>query len=449
MNIIKTIKFSNFLFEHSVWPDNTTEERFFMPHNPQIRIVVGANWGDEGKGRMVDYFAQQADIVVRYQGGNNAGHTVINEFGEFKLHLLPSGVFNPAALNILGPGMVINLAGLLDELQSLQAQQIFPQVMVSDRATMVLPIHKLEDELEEQRLGNAAFGSTKNGIAYAYADRYAKKALQVGMLTNPDTLRTHLQRWYDWKIPMMKGLYGDFEHPDFHQLLTLLSAQAEQVAPLIGNVSRLSIAGKNLLLEAQLGSLRDLHFGNYPYTTSSSVLAAAAEVGSGLFWRTTPTVTAVVKSFSSSVGQGPFPTAMTDMTALRESALEYGATTGRARDIGHFDAVATRYGVALQKADEVALTKLDCLSGIDTLKICTHYELDGVTLSEYPMTEDLFHVTPVYRDLPGWTEDISTVREFAHLPQAAKNYVLTIEELIGTPIRYVSVGPERAQLINR
>jgi len=179
------------------------------------------------------------------------------------------------------------------------------------------------------------------------------------------------------------------------------------------------------------------------------VLAAAAEVGSGLFWRTTPTVTAVVKSFSSSVGQGPFPTAMTDMTALRESALEYGATTGRARDIGHFDAVATRYGVALQKADEVALTKLDCLSGIDTLKICTHYELDGVTLSEYPMTEDLFHVTPVYRDLPGWTEDISTVREFAHLPQAAKNYVLTIEELIGTPIRYVSVGPERAQLINR
>ncbi len=424
-----------------------------MEQRGLVRIVVGANWGDEGKGRMVDYFAQQANLVVRYQGGNNAGHTVINEFGEFKLHLLPSGVFNPDTINLLGPGMVINLSGLSKELRDLNQQGIQPNSKVSDRATLVLPLHILEDKLEEQRLGAAAFGSTKNGIAYAYADRYAKKAIQVGMLKEPNVLERYLRRWYDWKLPMMKGLYGEFKHPNFDEMLIDLKTLADEFGPLITNVQSLTTSQQTIVLEAQLGSLRDVHFGNYPYTTSSSVLASAAMQGSGLNWTQPTVVTAVVKAFSSSVGEGPFPTAMDDMTSLRESAFEFGATTGRARDIGHFDAVATRYGVAIQQANEIALTKLDCLSGLSTLKICTGYELDSELLTEYPMTEDLFRVTPIYKTLPGWQEDISSIRHFEDLPKNARAYVLTIEQLVGSPVNcpitYVSVGPERSQLILR
>ena len=420
-----------------------------MKQQGLVRIVVGANWGDEGKGRMVDYFAQQASIVARYQGGNNAGHTVINEFGEFKLHLLPSGVFSPATLNLLGPGMVINLAGLRAELNDLRLQGITPNVQISDRATLVLPLHIIEDQLEESRLGAAAFGSTRNGIAYAYGDRYAKKAIQLGMLKTPAVLETYLRRWYDWKLPMMKGLYGEFEHPSFADMLADLLAFAAEFSSLIVNVQSIPTTAQTIVLEAQLGSLRDVHFGNYPYTTSSSVLASAAVQGSGLRWSQPTLVTAVVKAFSSSVGEGPFPTAMDDMTSLRESAFEFGATTGRARDIGHFDAVATRYGVALQGANEVALTKLDCLSGLPTLTICIGYELNGEILNEYPLTDDLFHVTPIYETLPGWQEDITGVRHFDDLPENAREYVLRIEQLIECDINYISVGPERSQLMVR
>lgn len=416
-----------------------------------VRIVVGANWGDEGKGRMVDYFAQRADIVGRYQGGNNAGHTVVNEYGEFKLHLLPSGVFNPETLNVLGSGMVIDLAGLAIELDELAKQGIHPKLLISDRATLALPLHRLEDELEEARLGDQAFGSTKNGIAYAYADRYAKKAIQLGMLKQPDVLKKYLKRWYDWKIPMLTGLYGEQPWPALDEILQPLLSLAERFAPIIGDVQQAQLASqaKSIVLEAQLGTLRDLTVGNYPFTTSSSVLAANAELGSGLHWTAKPTVTAVVKAFSSSVGEGPFPTAMDDMSELRETAHEFGARTGRARDVGHFDAVATQYGVKHQKTDEVALTKLDCLSGQPQLQICTAYELEGQRLDNYPLTGALYEVTPVYEQLPGWQEDIGNVRDFADLPENAQRYVERIEALIGCRIRYVSVGPHREQLILR
>jgi adenylosuccinate synthase len=250
---------------------------------------------------------------------------------------------------------------------------------------------------------------------------------------------------------MLRGLYGEQAWPTFDAVLQPLLALAGRFSPIIGNVAeaqRLTRAD-SIVLEAQLGTLRDLTFGNYPYTTSSSVLAANAELGSGLQWKTKPTVTAVVKAFSSSVGEGPFPTAMEDMSELRETAHEFGARTGRARDVGHFDAVATHYGVAMQKADEVALTKLDCLSGQPVLQICTGYELDGQRLDYYPLTDALYKVTPVYEHLPGWQEDIGEVREFADLPENAQQYVERIEALIGCPVRYVSVGPHREQLILR
>ena len=246
---------------------------------PQPHIVVGAQWGDEGKGRMVDYFAEKADVVCRYQGGNNAGHTVINHLGEFKLHLLPSGVFDPKTTNVLGAGMVIDLAGLASELDALAAKNIHPQLVISDRATLVLPLHRLEDELEEARLGDQAFGSTRNGIAYAYADRYAKKALQLGALRQPDILSQNLKRWYDWKLPMLTGLYGEQNWPSFETLLADLQLLAERFGPMITDLTawqRQQPNDSRLLFEAQLGALRDIQQGNYPFTTSSSVLSGTA-----------------------------------------------------------------------------------------------------------------------------------------------------------------------------
>jgi len=416
---------------------------------PQSRIVVGANWGDEGKGRMVDYFAQSADVVGRFQGGNNAGHTVINDFGEFKLHLLPSGVFNPNTTNVLGPGMVIDLAGLKEELEQLKTKGHTPKLLLSDRATIVLPLHRLEDEWEEDRLGADAYGSTRNGIAYAYADRSAKKGIQVGMLKNLHALRDQLDRWYRWKTPMLKGLYGSVDIPPFEEMYNYLAKLAAYILPVIGCAHTFFQENKaaTVVLEAQLGSLRDISFGNYPYTTSSHVLASYASLGSGAFNIKDFTVTAVVKAFSSSVGAGPFPTALDNMNELRETAFEFGARTGRPRDVGHFDAVATRYGIEVQNTDEVALTKLDCLSGTADLKICTAYRLNDERLEAYPLSNDLMMCEPIYEEFTGWYENITSVRKYHDLPAAAQRYVERIEQLIECPIRYISVGPHRDQLI--
>jgi adenylosuccinate synthase len=338
------------------------------------------------------------------------------------------------------------------EISKLHAKGIKPKIIISDRATLVLPIHRLEDELEEGRLGSEAFGSTRNGIAYAYADRHAKKALQVGLFHDLAELRKQLRRWYDWKIPMLTGLYGQQDWPSYLALLEQIESLAEFFSPMVGNTIQLQQSMSNsarILLEAQLGSLRDINFGNYPYVTSSAVLSTNAEQGSGLYIANTPRITAVVKAFSSCIGDGPFPTAMAEMTTLRESANEFGARTGRAREMGHFDGVATAYGVQLQKATEVALTKLDCLSGLPELKLCIGYELNGKRLNHYPLAHELKNVKPTYKTMRGWDVDITNIREFKKLPVQAKEYILACEKLINCPIRYVSVGPERNQLIER
>jgi len=420
-----------------------------------IQIVVGANWGDEGKGRMVDYFAQQADYVVRFQGGNNAGHTVVNDFGTFKLHLLPSGVFNPKVVNVLGPGMVIDIEGLADELDDLASQGIEPQVRVSDRATLCFPFHRMEDTWEEERLGKDAYGSTRRGIAPAYGDRTMKKAIQVGELLYPERFKERLKKLVEWKAERCSLFYGKTDAISLDDMMGWAEKNGDRIRHLICDTSAMleeaADADKQILFEAQLGTLRDLNFGIYPYTTSSCALAGYAPVGGGLFGHHLDTVVAVVKAFSTCVGEGPFLTRMTDEEAneLREIAEEYGAATGRPRTIGHFDAVATRYGVRVQGATEVALTKLDSLSGMPTLKICTHYDHHGARIDRFPINAVLEGSVPVYEEMPGWDEDISGVREFDALPESARAYVLRIEELIQCKLRYVSVGPERDALIER
>ncbi len=420
-----------------------------------INIVVGANWGDEGKGRMVDYLAQDADFVVRFQGGNNAGHTVVNDFGEFKLHLLPSGVFNPKVTNILGPGMVIDLEGLVGELDEIAERGIKPTVRISERATVCFPFHRMEDTWEEERLGKDAFGSTRRGIAPAYGDRTMKKALQVGELLHPKRLRERLRQMVDWKLLRAKKFYGKEAPFTFEEMLEWAETQAARLGDMITDTNAVledgARAGKNILFEAQLGTLRDLNFGIYPFTTSSCALAAFAPIGGGLFGHPLNRVLAVVKAFSTCVGEGPFVTLMEEAEAnvLRETAKEYGAATGRPRTIGHFDALATRYGAEVQGANEIALTKLDSLSGRKTLKICTDYLYEGKPVGRFPINAILEEAEPVYIEMPGWDEDVTGVREFDKLPKTAQDYVLEIERLVGVRISYVSVGPEREALIDR
>jgi len=420
-----------------------------------IEVVVGANWGDEGKGRMVDYLAQDADFVVRFQGGNNAGHTVVNEFGLFKLHLLPSGVFNPKAVNVLGPGMVIDLQGLAEEIADLKGKGITPNIALSDRATICFPFHRMEDTWEEERLGNQAYGSTRRGIAPAYGDRTMKKAIQVGELLYPERFDERLTQLCEWKLSKASKFYGHDNAFSIDEIKAWVRTWGDQVRHLICDTSELledaARADKKILFEAQLGTLRDLNFGIYPYTTSSCALAAFAPIGGGLFSRQPNRVVAVVKAFSTCVGEGPFVTRMNDEDAseLRELAQEYGAATGRPRTIGHFDALATRYGVWAQGSTEVALTKLDSLSGRRTLKICNEYTYRGQSITRFPLNAVLDEATPVYHEVPGWSEDISGVREFSDLPKTAQDYVLEIERLIECRIRYVSVGPEREALIDR
>ena len=420
-----------------------------------IQAVVGANWGDEGKGRMVDYLARDAAFVVRYQGGNNAGHTVVNDCGEFKLHLLPSGVFYPSVTNILGPGMVIDIEELTKEIDELQDKGITPNIRISERATICFPFHRLEDGLEEDRLGKNAYGSTRRGIAPAYGDRTVKKAIQVGELLYPERLNTRLRKISEWKLERLKAFYGSENLFSVDDILDWTDKFGSRIRPFITDTSELlekgAEQGQNILFEAQLGTLRDLNFGIYPFTTSSCTLAAYAPIGGGLFGHKIDNVIAVVKAFSTCVGEGPFVTLMEQEEGdeLREFAKEYGAATGRPRTIGHFDAVATRYGAWAQGANAVALTKLDSLSGRKTLKICTNYLWQGKHYNRFPLNAVLEEAEPEYIEMPGWDEDITQVRDFEKLPRNAQDYVLTIEKVIECPIPYVSVGPERDALIRR
>ena len=422
-----------------------------------LRIIVGVNWGDEGKGRMVDYFARNADIVVRFQGGNNAGHTIENDLGTFKLHLIPSGIFYKNTVNLLGPGTVVNLEAAVKEMEALQKRSIEfnpDNYKISNRAMICFPFHNLQDEYEESRLGGEMFGSTKQGIAPVYGDRYMKYGVQVGALFYPEYLRQEINRCLQLKNKIFENVYGKpAVNPEetYEWAMKYGEILKPYICDSITLLKEAQKSGKRVLLEGQLGALRDIIYGIYPYPTSSSTIAAFGAVGAGYFSQELPVVTGVMKAFSTCVGEGPFTTEIHGELAnqIRETSFEYGALTGRPRRIGWFDAVASRYGTYVSGATELALTKLDSLSGLDTLKICTSYRIGIRTLDNFPITPELLQAEPVYIDVTGWKEDIREVREFVKLPDAARDYVERIEKLVERPIKYVSVGPNRGAMIVR
>ena len=419
--------------------------------------IVGINWGDEGKGRMVDYLTNHFDVVVRYQGGGNAGHTVVNDRGTFALHLLPSGIFREGVVNILGNGVALDCENLLAEMNTLRAAgvSITPEnLKISDRTSLLLPWHRDLDGLEETRLADKKYGSTKQGIAPFYSDKYQKKTVMAGELLHPQHLKEHLADLLEWKNLTLQKVYGAKGYT-LDELLAWVDKYCEAVKPYITNTTAFlrdaQKAGKSILFEAQLGALRDLDYGIYPYTTSSNSVAAYAPVGSGLPTAKLDEVVGVVKAYSSCVGEGPFVCEMfgEEGQKLRDAGAEYGAKTGRPRRVGPIDLVATRYGVEVQGATNIALTKLDILSYMDKIPVCAHYELDGQQTDEFPFPVCLQDAKPVIEYVDGWKCDISKVRSWDELPENARNYVEYVERAIGCHIGYVSVGAERDSLIIR
>ncbi len=419
--------------------------------------IVGINWGDEGKGRMVDLLTENYDVVVRYQGGGNAGHTVINELGEFALHLLPSGIFRKNVVNILGNGVALDPENLWIEMEDIMNKgvSLTPEnLMISDRASLLLPWHRDCDALEENRLKDKKYGSTKQGIAPFYSDKYQKKTILAGELFYPEKLRAHLTDLMEWKNLTLTKIYGA-EPYTMEMLDAWLNDYCEKIKPYIADTSsylrKAQAEGKNILFEAQLGSLRDLDFGIYPYTTSSNTIAAYAPIGSGLPNAQIHDVIGVVKAYSTCVGEGPFVCEMFGEEAeqLRQYGAEYGAKTGRPRRVGPIDIVATRYGVQVQGATAIALTKLDVLSYMDKIPVCTHYLLNHEQIDEFPFPLALEDAEPVVEYFDGWKCDISQVRRFEDLPKEAQQYILYIENAIGCPITYISVGADRDSIIRK
>ena len=419
--------------------------------------IVGINWGDEGKGRMVDLVTEQYDVVVRYQGGNNAGHTVINEYGKFALHLIPSGIFRKGVVNVLGNGVVIDCEHLWKEISDLRAAgiDITPDnFRISDRATLVFPFHRDLDALEESRLKDRAYGSTKRGIAPVYSDKYQKKTIQAGELLYPEYLRSRLAGILEWKNLTIENVYHAKPY-SLDEMMAWVGRYGANLTPFICDTGaflrQAEAQGKSILFEAQLGALRDLDFGIWPYTSSSNNIAAYAPVGAGIPGSRVDRVLGIVKAYSTCVGEGPFTCEWFGEEAekLREAGGEYGASTGRPRRVGPLDLVATRYGVIMQGATELAFTKLDILSYMKEIHVCTHYEIDGVKTADFPFPALLEKARPVYTVLPGWQCDISGVRRFEDLPAAAQDYVLFAEKALGCPIKYVSVGAQRDEIIER
>jgi len=415
-----------------------------------LTAVVGINWGDEGKGRMVDLLSGGYDVICRYQGGNNAGHTVINEKGKFILNLVPSGILRDNVVNVMGAGMVIDLEHLSGELGELRDKGVGitpDNLKISDKAFICLPYHKAQDISEEERLGDKKYGSTRRGIAPVYGDKYMKKGLRMGDLFNFDTLRQKLVDIIDWKNITLKG-YGS-DGADLAAVMKWLHDFGSPLLPLVADTTEYlgeAVANeKNILFEAQLGALRDIDYGIYPYTTSSQTLAAYAPIGAGIPGTKIDNVIGVMKAYSSCVGEGPFAVEMSgeEAAALRKAGSEYGAATGRPRRVGAFDVPASRYGVQMQGADEIALTKLDVLSYLDKIPVCTAYEIDGVKTDRFPSGDVLAKAKPVYEYLDGFRSDISKCRKPGDLPPEAIRYIKFIENAVGCPIKYVSVGAER------
>ena len=423
-----------------------------------VRAIVGANWGDEGKGKITDMFAEESDVVVRFQGGANAGHTIICDYGKFALHQLPSGVFYPHITNIIGNGVALDVPKFLEELEHLEAGGVpAPHIIISERTQVLMPYHVLQDQYEEERLGRHAFGSTKSGIAPFYSDKYAKYGIQVCELFDEKRLMERLEQVCQIKNVLFEHLY---HKPllDPKALFQQLMGYREQIAPYVGNaltfVKGALADGKKVLLEAQLGAMKDPDFGIYPFTTSSHTLAAFGCMGVGVAPSDIQTITAVTKAYSSAVGAGAFVSELfgdegDELRRRGGDAGEYGATTGRPRRVGWFDTVATRYGCMVQGATEVALTAVDVLGYLDEIKVCTGYEIDGKVTRDFPVTRLLEQAKPVYTTLPGWKCDIRGEIDYAKLPQAAKNYVDFLEGEIGVPITLVSTGPKRHEIARR
>ena len=424
-----------------------------------VRAVVGANWGDEGKGKITDMLAEKADIVIRFQGGANAGHTIVNNYGKFALHTLPSGVFHQNIMNIIGNGMALDIPKLFKEIKDIESKGVpSPQLMISDRAQVVMPYHIAFDEYEEERLGKASFGSTKSGIAPFYSDKYAKIGIQVCELFDDDVLNERRDKILVLKNSILQNLY---KKPLLkkEELLSTLHEYRDMVKPYVGDVALyLHDAlreGKDILLEGQLGTMKDTDHGIYPMVTSSSTLAAYGAVGAGIPPYEIKEIVAVTKAYSSAVGAGDFVSEIDDEDVADElrrrggDGGEYGATTGRPRRMGWYDCVASKYGCRLQGATEVVLTVLDVLGYLDEIPVCTAYEIDGEKTENFPVTPLLHKAKPVYETLPGWKCDIRGIKKFDDLPENCRKYIKFIEYHLGYPITMISNGPGREDIILR
>ena len=423
-----------------------------------VTAVVGANWGDEGKGKITDMLGEESDIIVRFQGGSNAGHTIVNDYGKFALHILPSGVFYNHTTSIIGNGVALNIPDLFREINDIVNRGVpKPKILVSDRAQIVMPYHVLFDQYEEERLAGKSFGSTKSGIAPFYSDKYAKVGVQVSELFDEEALREKIEGICVQKNVILEHLYHK-PALNVDELMKTLSEYRDMVAPYVCDVSAYLYEarqqGKRILLEGQLGSLKDPDHGIYPMVTSSSTLAAYGAIGAGIPPYEIGRIVTVVKAYSSAVGAGEFVSEIfgDEADELRRrggDGGEYGATTGRPRRMGWFDAVASRYGCRVQGATEVALTVLDVLGYLDELPICVGYEIDGKVTKDFPTTRELKKAKPVYEVLPGWKEEIRGITEYDKLPENCRKYIEFIEKELGVPIKMVSNGPGRHEIIYR
>ena len=423
-----------------------------------VKAVVGANWGDEGKGKITDMLAEKADIIVRFQGGANAGHTIVNNYGKFALHTLPSGVFYNHTTSVIGNGVALNIPILMKEIKSITDRNVpMPKILVSDRAQMVMPYHILFDQYEEERLGGKSFGSTKSGIAPFYSDKYAKIGFQVSELFDEELLQEKVQRVSEMKNVILEHLYHK-PMIDPAELLNTLHEYRDMIAPFVCDVSafldKALKEGKTILLEGQLGTMKDPDHGIYPMVTSSSTLAAYGAIGAGIPPYEIKQIVTVSKAYSSSVGAGAFVSEIfgDEADELRRrggDGGEFGATTGRPRRMGWFDCVATKYGCRLQGATDVAFTVLDALGYLDEIPVCVGYEIDGEVTTDFPVTYKLEKAKPVLKKLPGWKCDIRGIRNFDELPENCRKYVEFIEEQIGFSITMVSNGPGREDIIYR
>lgn len=418
-----------------------------------LTAIVGINWGDEGKGRMVDLLSSDYDIICRYQGGNNAGHTVINERGKFILNLLPSGILRETTVNVMGNGMVIDIEHLTNEISTLTEKgiKISPDnLKISDKAIICMPYHKMLDIMEEERLADKKFGSTRRGIAPVYADKYMKKGIRMDDLYHMDVLEQKVKDIVEWKNLTITG-YGH-EPVKAEDMIAWLRKYGEVVLPYVTDVSKYlwnaSKSGKRIMFEAQLGALRDIEFGIYPYTSSSTTLAGYATIGAGIPGVKLDNTIGIMKAYSTCVGEGPFTVEMfgDEAEALRKAGGEYGAATGRPRRVGPFDAPASREGVILQGADFIALTKMDVLSYLDKIPVCVAYDIDGEITTDFPTGYRLDRAKPVIEYLDGFG-DVSGCRKPEDLPKAALEYIRFIEKAVGCPVKYVSVGAEREEYV--